>query len=323
MGPVFRALRERVDAPTQRFCDNCHQPLVGSSTGLSCETCHRAQGNAGISNARLLWDLSGPIRGPFANAQSNRGHQSTMHEFGSSADFCGTCHEVEGPFAFHETPYTEWRNSPAARQGDNCVSCHMGARPGMPLGPASMGAAASDPSAPSPTRALSEHRIVGPDDEQALATQLLVNSLSLTLIRNGSVSVLNVRNNNVGHAFPSGSRFTREAWIEWSVQSADLSWTIVSGALQANGAFVTNESVARVEFHDALSSPVATEATITAVRALGPGETREFRFAVPAGSVAVRARVRYRAQSFALLQALGVLHALPQPIEIASTEIPW
>ena len=152
-GVVFRALRDRADVQTRRFCDNCHQPSVGSSTGLSCDTCHRAAGNSGTSNARLIWDLSGPIRGPISAPVATRAHNSVMHEFGTTSDFCGTCHEVEGSHAFHETPLTEWRASRAAAQGDSCVSCHMSARPGMPVGVASMGPAATDPLAPSPSRA--------------------------------------------------------------------------------------------------------------------------------------------------------------------------
>jgi hypothetical protein len=170
---------------------------------------------------------------------------------------------------------------------------------------------------------LSEHRIVGPDDEPALAESLLLQTVTLSLSRNGLSAELAVRNNNSGHDFPSGSRFTREVWIEWAVQDAGGRWQVVSGATTEAGAFVQNEQVPRVEFHDQLSMPLPTEATIMAVRALGPGETRVFSLAVPPRSTKLRASVRYRAQSFALLEALGVLHALSPSIEIASTEIPW
>ncbi len=199
----------------------------------------------------------------------------------------------------------------------------MSARPGMPVGVASMGPAATDPLAPSPSRALSEHRIIGPDDEPTAAATLLVNSVSLAISKQGSVAVLTVQNNNVGHAFPSGSRFAREVWIEWSEQLANGSWEVRSGALLPPGGFVQNESIPRIEFHDALSTPLATEATITAVRAIESGQSREFSIPVRAGTTALRARLRYRAQSFALLEVLNVLHALSPPIEIATAEIPW
>ena len=195
----------------------------------------------------------------------------------------------------------------------------MSARPGMPVGVASMGPAAMDPLAPSPSRALSEHRIIGP----SAASILLVNSASLVIRKNAAMAVLTVQNNNVGHAFPSGSRFARDVWIEWSEQLADGRWEVRSGALSPVGGFVQSESIPRIEFHDALSTPLATEATITAVRAIDSGQSKEFSIPVRPGTTAVRARLRYRAQSFALLEVLNLLNALSPPIEIATAEIPW
>jgi hypothetical protein len=121
--PVFRALRDRADTD---FCDACHRPI-------GCIDCHAAVGNEAVKNGLMLWNEEGPVRGPTGVAPGAP-HATRRSEYLTSSDLCGTCHQVEGPAGFAETPYTHWLHSPAAARKQTCSDCHTTHRRTVPYG---------------------------------------------------------------------------------------------------------------------------------------------------------------------------------------------
>lgn len=322
-GALYRALRDASAVGTRSFCDSCHRPEVGTSDGLSCESCHQAIGNFGTSNARLRWDRSGAVTSARQESVATRAHGTRFHGFLPTADLCGTCHEVEGPGAFRETPFTEWQRSPAAERGDTCVSCHGSPTPGRPS-PRPMAPAAVDPIAPSPDRARTDHRFVGPDDDVGSAARLLVGSATVSVRREGAEAVVTVTSLVTGHALPTGVRAVRELWLEVTTVDREGRSTIVSGALDGEQRLAQPPSGAPwIALHDELSPGLPTEATIVRVRALEPTQSVSARFAITGETALVRARLRYRAQSQSLRLALGLEGPPPEPIDVASVETPW
>jgi hypothetical protein len=322
MGELYTTLRDRSDPRTRAFCDSCHRPQVGTSEGLSCESCHSAVGNSATVNALLRWDRSAPLASARADSVMTNGHRTRFHGFLSSSELCGTCHEVQGPGAFRETPFTEWQRSPAAQTQTTCVHCHGSPSPGRPAERPLL-AAATDPATPTPLRARTDHHFIGPDeDDPAVAARLLAASAALTVAREGSNAVVTVTSMVAGHSLPTGVRAVRELWLELSVLDASGQRRVLSGALADDQSFIANEPVAREDFHDELSAGLPTEASIVRVRALEPGASRTVRFAVEAGTTVVRARLLYRAQSAALRRALG-LSPPAAPMEIAGAELRW
>lgn len=323
MGELYTALRDRGDARTRSFCDSCHRPAVGTTEGLSCESCHRAVGNSAPLNALLRWDRSAPLSSARNDAVPTSGHRTRFHGFLPSSELCGTCHEVQGPGAFRETPFTEWQRSPAAQSNITCVQCHGSPTPGRPTD-RPMLPAASDPRAPSPPRPRTDHRFVGPDEsDPAVAERLLRDSAAIVITREGNEAVVSITSRVMGHSLPTGVRAVRELWLELSVIDASGTQRIVSGALDQTQNFVRDEPLAREEFHDELSDALPTLANIIRVRALEAGATRTVRFVPEPTTARVRARLRYRAQSPRLRAMLGLNTPAPAPIEIAQAELDW
>ncbi|MDP3274391.1 MAG: hypothetical protein Q8Q09_04300 [Deltaproteobacteria bacterium] len=321
VGPRYVALRDQSDLRTRAFCDSCHRPVVGTARGLSCESCHVAVGNTGTSNARLVWDRNGAIRGSF-NAVQTAGHRSAVHGFISSAELCGTCHEVRGPGAFHETPYTEWAASPSATRGETCADCHMSPTPGQ-SSPRARGPAANETGIVSPERSLADHRFVGPDHDDA--PSLLRDVLTIALAREGDELVATVQNTLRGHYYPTGARFIREAWMEVAATRIDGSRVVLRGALDSLGRLQSGPLAPLALFHDELAAGLPAESAIVSVRAMAPLERRVFRMVVGSESPVISqiiVRARYRPASVTLLQSLNVDTLVPV-YEVASASIPW
>jgi hypothetical protein len=257
-------LRMRAAAPEPDPCDTCHAP----DGGFSCLTCHAAAGNQRTADGLLLHDPTGPVRGP-TGREVAAPHASVEDAFLTDSALCGTCHQLEGDGAFHETPYTNWQRSQAAEAGTRCQDCHMSPEPGVdarrPRGPAADGAA--------PAR-LADHRFVG---LQRDPVQLLRAGLTLEATSEG------VRlTNQAGHALPDGAAFTRELWLEG--RDPDGAWTGEVHPLHP-------------QLLDADGQPTADPflAARTALRALAPDEVRR----VPFGAAEVCLRFRPVAASLA------------------------
>lgn len=193
--PVFEAftltMTERTGGTIGTFCTRCHTPIgvsIGetasvrnvhrsriSMEGVTCVVCHRlekpfykASGripvSPGLVNEGCFY---GPFGDPVNPDDSAHEAQKTTHLTKSS--FCGTCHDVTSPEGVRlEEAFSEWQNSPAAKEGITCQDCHMGPIPGVPVKPWNrpLGKAAVVPGvdpALIPDRPISSHSFVGPD----------------------------------------------------------------------------------------------------------------------------------------------------------------
>lgn len=192
--PVFEAfnltLVERTGGTIGTFCSRCHTP-IGTALGenasrrnihrsrrslesVTCVVCHRRRHGQYKNNGRLVAEPGDLFEtcmfGPFDDSVSaETSHQSAGFAYIKSSQFCGDCHDVTAPNGVrNEEAFSEWQNSPAAKQGITCQNCHMGPVQGIPIADndREWGPAAVVPGVPKeqmPVRPLSDHTFAGPD----------------------------------------------------------------------------------------------------------------------------------------------------------------
>lgn len=191
--PVFEAfnlaLIERTSGTIGTFCTRCHTPVgtaLGengsrrnvnrsrlSMEGVTCVACHRrkdgqykASGRVAVIPGQLL---EGCMYGPFDGTPVDGAHATAQRPYIRSSQFCGECHDVTSPQGVRlEEAFSEWHNSPAAKQGITCHQCHMGPVQGVPIpdDQRPLGHAAKVPGLAAdklPLRHLSDHTFAGPD----------------------------------------------------------------------------------------------------------------------------------------------------------------
>ncbi|PHS12527.1 MAG: hypothetical protein COA78_08180 [Blastopirellula sp.] len=194
--PVFEAfnntLQEKTSGTLGTFCSRCHTPIgtaLGekgtrrnvhrsqiSMEGITCIACHRRGTKHYKSNGRLPIEPGGLLEncmyGPFddsAGGEAIGAHNSVGFSYLKSSQFCGECHDVTSPQGVRlEEAFSEWKNSPAAKQGTTCQACHMGPEQGVAFADNErpLGRAASVPGVPDeqiPLRHLTNHSFAGPD----------------------------------------------------------------------------------------------------------------------------------------------------------------
>ncbi len=193
--PVMEAftltLIERTGGTIGTFCTRCHTPIgvsLGETAslrnvhrsriameGVTCVVCHRLQRPYYKSNARLpvqpgqVFDacVFGPFDDPVRLGKDTHAAAGSNHL--TSAAMCGACHDVTTPGGVRlEEAFSEWQNSPAAKEGITCQHCHMGPIQGIPIArhDRPYGKAAEIPGvdpALLPDRPLSDHSFAGPD----------------------------------------------------------------------------------------------------------------------------------------------------------------
>jgi hypothetical protein len=193
--PVFEAfnltLEERTGGTLGTFCTRCHTQIgtaLGenglrrnidrsriSMEGVTCVVCHRRSVGQYKDNGRIAVE-PGPLHsacmyGPFETSLSKEvgAHGAARFPYIKTSQFCGDCHDVTSPDGVrNEEAFSEWQNSPAARQRITCQLCHMGPVQGVPVPECDrpLGRVATVPGVdPSrvPLRRLSDHTFAGPD----------------------------------------------------------------------------------------------------------------------------------------------------------------
>ena len=193
--PIFEAfnltLVERTGGTIGTFCSRCHTPVgtaLGeneslrnvhrsriSMEGVTCVTCHRRAEGRHKSSGRVTVRAGGDLQnvcmyGPFeSDSHSVGAHKSAHLPYLRRSQFCGECHDVTSPEGVRlEEAFSEWNNSPAAKDGISCHLCHMGPIQGQAVGRQlwPLGRAAEVPGVPReqlPLRRLSDHTFAGPD----------------------------------------------------------------------------------------------------------------------------------------------------------------
>ncbi len=184
------------------FCIRCHTPVgmnLGepefmsnmdrhptSREGVTCIVCHRVNNEYGKLSGRLAiveGDLFEPVYGPTGGEElarvidsgeyrvnTERGRAGRAIHTGaekffqiSTSGFCGTCHDVNLVNGFRlEEAFSEYKNSPAAREQVSCQDCHMGVEPGVASGYRQEPAAIVG-GRPTMVRKRTDHMFIGPD----------------------------------------------------------------------------------------------------------------------------------------------------------------
>ncbi len=184
------------------FCIRCHTPVgmnLGeplyisnldrhptSREGVTCIACHRLSKPYGIVSGRLAIEEGSVFKtvyGPQGGEELARviesdeyvvndnpeksgrdiHTQAVKFEQISESGFCATCHDVRFVNGFRlEDAFSEYKSSPAARQGESCQDCHMGKVQGIPSG-YNHGPAAVVGGVPTKNRKITDHRFPGPD----------------------------------------------------------------------------------------------------------------------------------------------------------------
>ncbi|WP_119631612.1 c-type cytochrome [Methylocaldum marinum] len=176
------------------FCQRCHsqvgmyrgEPILTENRerskvaleGITCVVCHRIPKPYGKITGRFPLepgDITGPIYGPREGSELKRvleshaddppktHREARLLEQVRQPGFCARCHDVRLVNGVRfEDLFSEYKQTPAAKRGATCQSCHMGPKPGI---------AADYPPAPAaivrgePTRPArrTNHMFPGPD----------------------------------------------------------------------------------------------------------------------------------------------------------------
>lgn len=194
--PVFEAfnltLIERTGGTIGTFCTRCHTN-IGTALGengsrrnvhrsrlslesVTCVTCHRQNRAQYKSNSRIFMKpgklldqcMFGPFGDPVGGEEIGT-HPSAGRPYIKTSQFCGECHDVTNPQGIRlEEAFSEWQNSPSAKEQITCQQCHMGPVAGVaiPDNQRPLGRAARVPGVDPktiPLRHLTDHTFAGPD----------------------------------------------------------------------------------------------------------------------------------------------------------------
>lgn len=244
--PLYLYKLEKANAETDGavgpFCETCHGPVatmagevatrnfsaVGGE-GVTCDLCHQVTGRqeGRIGNTSILVNADGTKRAQFDDAVSPY-HASAFSAIHTSAEFCGTCHNVFHPVNGMrlEGTYDEWAEGPYAAEGIVCQDCHMTPGPGVTK-PNPGTAAAGGPERPHIYTMTFAGGNVALGDA-ALAEERLKAAATVELevpeiVDGGEVAPAVVRITNVGagHYLPTGLTDFRRMWIELVAVGSD------------------------------------------------------------------------------------------------------
>lgn len=312
LGLALRA----TDGAIGPFCNSCHGPIavmageidgldlskttaVGRE-GVTCDFCHqmtgRAEGRVG-NYSYLLASPDGTKRAQYDDSKSPV-HETAFSAFHTTAELCGTCHDVYHPANGLplEATYTEWKNGPYAAEGIVCQDCHMTPGPGV-VKPYPGKAAAFGPdrdhiylmtwAGGNVALGLSE---LAEERLQAAATIDIKAPQYIEPGTTGDVKVT-VTNSGAGHYLPTGLTNVRQMWLE--VKAIDSEDRVVFEDVHRYGTeFADATGKSPVEVWDAVS--IAKDDRIP------PQESRSYDFQVPmseTGALTFDATLYYRSCS--------------------------
>lgn len=118
------------------FCLRCHAPTVAetkdydltdpATEGISCDFCHSVTGIKSTKTGfEFTTDPGGPKRSTLKKAESPV-HKVAYSKLHHQSEFCSGCHELYGPSGvIIMGTYSEWKAGPYAKEGVQCVDCHM------------------------------------------------------------------------------------------------------------------------------------------------------------------------------------------------------
>lgn len=250
--PLYLYKLEKANAETDGaigpFCETCHGAVAAMAgeipgrdfspqggEGVTCTLCHQMTGRqeGRIGNTSIVVEPDGTMRAQLDDAVSPF-HATGFSAFHTSAEFCGTCHNVFNPAngLDLETTYTEWSEGPYAAEGIVCQDCHMTPGPGVTK-PNPGTAAAGGPQRPHIYTMTFAGGNVGLGDA-ALAEERLKAAAKVELevpkiVEGGGTvpAVVRITNIGAGHYLPTGLTDFRRMWLEVVATGPDGTETLV------------------------------------------------------------------------------------------------
>lgn len=201
---VFKQIENKVD---REFCISCHAPttmvtgdfdfrLPITREGVTCDFCHTIRGVNLTKGDPYEFDLGNTKWGPFASdVEVEGGHKNAYSEVYLKAEFCGTCHQVMNKWGFYVlNTYSEWSESPYAKQGVQCQNCHMPEEFGVPI---------VNPQVANTQHNVNSHQFLGGHSQITLSRAANISSL-LDIVDDSLLVVVYVTNAESGHRLPTG-----------------------------------------------------------------------------------------------------------------------
>jgi hypothetical protein len=192
-------------APTVRCDDSAYLDLRQcrgiAAQGIHCDFCHKIQDVRGAltgqTHGAFAFQLLRPQQGqlflgPLDDVAGNASYAPVYRE----SRYCAPCHEgiLFGVHAY--STYSEWRESPAARRGQSCQSCHMAPTGNFHNMAASHGGVDRDPAT------LASH--VDPAPREPMLRRCLSVQTNVAEDNDGVRVQTSIRTNDVGHRLPTG-----------------------------------------------------------------------------------------------------------------------
>lgn len=245
--PVFQAqyfkeLLPQVDIDASlvkeaESCIACHAPIayiIGKRhivskeevdpfmSGVTCDFCHTIKGYKDESpgNGNYISVPGNQKLGPFMYKSPLPWHH-VYSELHTKSEFCAICHNQVNHYGLEiKSTFTEWKNSPYAKEGIQCQDCHMNVQGFLTAGKPvyESGRAAYTSLAYLPYRSkLYTHRFPGAHSRTqvvgALTLSIEVKEQTALAGEEMTIHVL-VDNSKTGHKMPSGSIELRLIWLE-------------------------------------------------------------------------------------------------------------
>ncbi len=307
-----------------RFCGNCHEPALvatgamdrpidrrspAAQAGITCRTCH------GITHTDLRGNGGYVVNLPPLPA-AGAGHGAALRPaLLGEPRFCAACHKVGlGPeitghrWLRGQNDWDAWQGSGVAGNGaaaihrpsetKRCQDCHM------PREPAVLGDAGAKAGLVRSHRFLGANTALphlrGDSAHEAATAAFLRGRASLALVWSGPQRVDAIlRARGVGHRFPGGTMDSNEVWLEVTAFDAAGRRLGGSGRLGADRGLARDTHLVRVQPVDGAGRPLARRDPqhmrgVVYDTALTPADPQVVRYAVPAGTAMVEARLLYR-----------------------------
>ena len=215
-------------APVKAGCIKCHAPqafLAGDipppeagkanpkADGVSCDMCHSIVGFEGDTPANGNYVVQpGKLKhGPRTDAKP-MDHTVQQSDFFKKSEFCGTCHNETSPWGvWVKETQREWSQSPYAKSGIYCQSCHMPPAAGKA---AAMGPERTD---------VAQHIFQGAYSPGMLngAATVFIHPLNREIQPGQRFEIaVTVQNSRAGHMIPTGSAEERQLWLRLEARDA-------------------------------------------------------------------------------------------------------
>ena len=267
--PIFFSLwsHEKINRPSTatNYCTQCHAPASFVSNydlsevtsindidflpdpvkeGVSCQFCHNTVNTsidvftednvAAVAEYHLSVDKM-IMYGSLQNPEENDYHDSYYSEIYESSGICLPCHSQYIRGMPIEATFQEWSSFPGFSMSDegSCQSCHMKIQSDGHHDHSFIGVDFYDLTSPIDFSSQEYIKIV---DLLESAAELEFIGQTDTLadqIELGSVLNIPIRVKSfTGHKFPSGTTFSREAWVELKVEDLNQNLIYSSGIVE-------------------------------------------------------------------------------------------